>query len=219
MIKNSDMHNSISTLREGRIGLRLRAAPSTPGKERRRRVVTSDSLDELSLDIDRDITRIKSKVNMSSSLPSAIAIVSPNSPNQCEEGLCRINRKASMKRSIDSAERWSDSFSDFGGGTRKHDSTPSLPSRGEKAALNSKSPLSRMKACIPPLDLTKEERNIKEVILKVVTRKTASRMSVCDHCQKFVPPIEIECVNKPKDLDDEDLTVCSLEDDDFSASL
>jgi hypothetical protein len=76
-----------------------------------------------------------------------------------------------------------------------------------------------MKACIPPLDLTKEESNIKGVILKVVNRKSVSRVPVCNRCQKFVPPIEIECVNKPKDLDDEDLTVCSLDDDDFSASL
>ena len=211
MITNADAQTPNNTMpkRTSSIGMLLRVAPSTPGKEQRRGVVTCEYLDDLSIKIESDIVKRETEMSTSVSLPRSIAFLIPNSPNECEEGIHRFNRKQSMKRNNEYVERWSDSISVIRAVPRKHDSMPSFPCRSEKDDTSS-SPRQIKPIC--------KAVNNKAASCIATDREHSSQRPQCNFYHKTGPPVEIDCIDRLKGLlDNEDLTDFSLDhDDEFS---
>lgn len=218
MTMNTDVLTSTNTMRDGRIGLLLRVAPSTPGKERRRSVVTCSSLDELSTKIEEERFKRESNLGMSKSFSSSYPPVAHTLRNQCEENPCRMTRKPSMNRSNESLERWSDSIGIIGTGPRKYDSSPSFPSRSERTVYVESS-TRQVKMFMPSLSSSEEAIEVKGITFTATSQADYPSRPRYPVCKNSGPPINIDCVQPCKGLEHEDLTDMSLDDDDFPDSF
>ncbi len=202
---NVDHQTSNNMMRDGRLGLFLRVAPSTPGKERRRKVVKCGSLEELSIKIEEESLKRQLKLSKSASFSSSHAPVTPNLLNRWEESPKSISRRPSMKRSNDSLERWSDSIGSVGTELKKSDSSPSFPSRSGKTAVDTDSSPRNGKPCVPCL------KALENAIGGKGNALTRQKYRIC---KKSGPPINIDCAQPCEgcqDLEDEDLTEFTLD--------